>query len=402
MNILLVNQFYPPSLAPTGRYLQDLALALAARGHSITVVCSRQSYGVGAPVARKEARERIREIRIGRDSQAGTSLPGKAWGYAGFLLQAWLAIRRLRPRPDVVVAMSTPPWIGLAAFSAAGKRCRKVHWVMDLYPQVLAAHGMLRPGSPVYRLLRSVTRCEWRKAGLVVTPGAGMAARIKGENMAPSESRLESLPLWSLDDLHPWPEGKLIPFRRERAWSDEETILLYTGNMGLGHEIGVFLQAAMRAGKDERWRMVFAGWGKRQSEVEDFMRLHPEAPVDQLPAACPSRLSEHLASADVHLASMRPGWSGLIVPSKVQAAFAAGRPVLFVGPEDSDPARWIRESGGGWSVAPEDREGLLCALRASCNMEERRTRGTAARQFANRFFNRTTNCARLVEWIENA
>lgn len=401
MNILLVNQFYPPSLAPTGRYLQDLAFALAARGHAITVVCSRQSYGEGAGVAREAGPACIREIRIGANTQAGKSLSGKAWGYAGFLLGAWRSIRRLRPRPDVVVAMSTPPWIGWVAFLAAGARCRKVHWVMDLYPQVLAAHQMLRTGSPAYRLLRCITRHEWRRASLVIAPGDGMVERIRSEGMMPAGSRLEVLPLWSLDDLKPWPEGQLVPLRRERAWPDEETILLYTGNMGLGHEIGAFLQAATRTGKEERWRMVFSGWGKRQSEVEDFMRLHPDAPVERVPVASPSRLSEHLASADVHLASMRPGWSGLIVPSKVQAAFAAGRPVLFVGPEDSDPSRWIRESGGGWSVAPEDKQGLLRAIRESGNAEERRRRGTAACRFAAQRFSRATNCAHLAAWVES-
>ncbi len=400
MNILLVNQFYPPSLAPTGKYLQDLAVALADRGHSVTVVCSRSDYGSGTAGKMVTAAERIRVIRIGAVSQVARNLPAKAVGYAGFLAAAGWTLFRIRPRPDVVLAMTTPPWIGLAA-AAAGRRSARVHWVMDLYPQVLAAHNLLREDSLAYRFLRRMTRREWRRSGLIVTPGAGMAERIRCDKLVAPDTQLEEIPLWLLDSHDPWPQGKPVPLRRERAWPADETVLMYSGNMGLGHEIQAFLKAALKAKPEEAWRMVFAGWGKRQAEVENFIRRHPGTRVEPLPVACPHRLREHLASADVHLVSMRPEWSGLIVPSKVQAAFGAGRPVVFVGPQDSDPARWIRESGGGWSLPPEDEEGLLHAIRESCNPEERQRKGAAAYQYACRCFDRDKNRALLVEWIEN-
>ena len=47
VRVTLVNQFYPPDLAPTGRLLEDVADELAARGHEVRVVCSRAAYGAG-------------------------------------------------------------------------------------------------------------------------------------------------------------------------------------------------------------------------------------------------------------------------------------------------------------------------------------------------------------------
>jgi hypothetical protein len=55
-------------------------------------------------------------------------------------------------------------------------------------------------------------------------------------------------------------------------------------------------------------------------------------------------LSASLAAADVHLLSVRSPWQGLIVPSKLQAAFGLGRPVVYVGPSDSEPAEWVLEA----------------------------------------------------------
>ncbi len=66
------------------------------------------------------------------------------------------------------------------------------------------------------------------------------------------------------------------------------------------------------------------------------------------------RLGELLGAADLHLASMLPGWSGVMVPSKLFGILAAARPVVFIGPEDSEVARVIEELECGSVVAPGD------------------------------------------------
>jgi hypothetical protein len=51
-------------------------------------------------------------------------------------------------------------------------------------------------------------------------------------------------------------------------------------------------------------------------------------PLEELP-----RL---LVTADVHLISLRPEFSGIVLPSKVYGCIASRKPVLFVGPASSD------------------------------------------------------------------
>lgn len=400
MNICLVNQFYPPDQAPTGRYLRDLAEALAARGHQVTVVSSRLSYTSSPAAGDSQALGGVREIRVGAAGREAVSLTGKAMGYAKFMMQAWWALFTMRPKPDVVVALTTPPWIGWVSSLAVGRRCRRVHWLMDLYPQVLVAHNLIQAGSFRHRILAWLTRWEWNRADLIITLGSAMAGWVKREGPSVPESRMETVPLWSLDQIEPWPEGQANPLRGERRWSLDSTIFMYTGNMGYGHEISIFLDAARQADPHEPLRFVFSGWGIRQVEVERFIQDHPEAPVELLSPASPGRLREHLCSADVHLVSIRKGWSGVIVPSKFQAAFAVGKPVLYVGPEDSETAEWIRASGGGWVVAETDVEGLVRAFRECCDPAERQRRGRAGREFAEHHFNREINTRRICERIE--
>ena len=111
-------------------------------------------------------------------------------------------------------------------------------------------------------------------------------------------------------------------------------------------------------------------------------------------------LAAHLASGDVHLASLEPGWDGMMVPSKLQGIFSAGRPVLFTGSRSCSIGRWILESGGGWVCAPEDVAAHVEAMRQALDPMERATRGAAARSFAKEWFDREKNVGRIVELLE--
>ena len=53
---------------------------------------------------------------------------------------------------------------------------------------------------------------------------------------------------------------------------------------------------------------------------------------------------------------MSAGWEGVVVPSKLYGCVRTGRPVLFLGPEQSDTAREIRKNGWG-EVLPADAGG---------------------------------------------
>jgi glycosyltransferase involved in cell wall biosynthesis len=209
------------------------------------------------------------------------------------------------------------------------------------------------------------------------------------------------LPLWSDGDLSPWPDAQSNPLRAERGWARDEPVFLYSGNMGLGHRFTEFLEAAQSLGPTgPRW--IFCGGGKRRTEIEAFAQTNSAARIELLDYAPKTRLREHLCSADVHLMSLDPAWQGFMVPSKLQASFAVGRPVLYVGGRDCETANWIQESGGGWVVDQNDVPALLAAVAQALDPVERKKRGLAAREFALRHFSRSATCNQLAAMLEAA
>lgn len=403
MRIVFLNQYYPPDAAPTGTMLQGVARRMAEDGHEVTVVCAAGGYAGasqdGAAGAGGESGVdvlRIGATRFGRGTFAGKLLDYFSY-YAGV---AWRLLV-MRPRPDRIVALTTPPYLSVLARGISQLRgADHAHWVMDLYPNVMAAHGMLGENSALYRGLASLARWGFggRRCAAVLALGPDMAETIDHLCLGGSR-RAEWVPLWSSAE-ETGAAGGERELRQRRGWAEDELVVMYSGNMGLGHRFGEILAAAERladepAGGDVRF--AFFGKGKRRVEVEHFVAGHPEGKVELHDYAPADQLAAHLRSADVHLVSLDPAWSGTMVPSKLQGIFAIGRPVVFIGSAESSIGRWVEESGAGWRVDPDDVAGLLAALEQAADPAERVRRGHAAAAFAAGHFDRDANISRVAE-----
>jgi colanic acid biosynthesis glycosyl transferase WcaI len=398
MRILLLNQFYLPDVAPTGQYLHDLARVLVQRGHQVKVVCSCRSYDGASRYPRHEIMDGVEVARLPATGFGRRGFMGKIADYASFYVSLLAALMVKRNRPDLILSLTTPPYIGLLAKLAAKRhRCRHAHWIMDLYPDVMSAHGMARNGVLI-RILQRLTRFQFKGADHVIALGPTMAdsaARYTQDHATTSW-----FPLWSNSELLPWPDNEPNPLRAERKWTPNQVVFLYSGNMGLGHRFGEFLEAARRLGSSgPRW--VCAGGGKRKAEVEAAAKSIPESHIDFLGYVPQDKLRAHLCAADVHLVSLDSAWQGFMVPSKLQGSFAVGRPVIYVGGRKCETAVWIQESGGGWVVGENDVEGLLKAIQEALDPVERRTRGQAALKFNRQNFQTSVTCARMARLLEN-
>jgi hypothetical protein len=453
---------------------------------------------------------RIRATRFGR----GTFV-GKLIDYFSYYLGVAWKLGTMRPAPERIVALTTPPYLSvLARMMSKIRGGDHAHWVMDIYPDVMVAHGMLKEGGMVHRLLARLARWGWggKRRVTVLTLGPCMAERLgrllKLERktasadlsfiLQPSTFNLSHVPLWSMAEREVG-DAEVRALRAARGWREDEVVVMYSGNMGLGHRFGELFEAirelarssiglarleassnpssaaALRAMADRpnplpasgcmsaasmnpspnpltlsgfsaepripggeraicpeaaaveachptsnpspnplpggeraiepggeramgpggergtRFRFVFFGRGRRRAEVEAFLKGHPDLPVELHDYVAEEELAAHLRSADVHVASLDPAWTGTMLPSKLQGIFAAGRPVVFVGGEDSSMAAWVRQSGAGWVVAPGNAQALVAALLAARDRDLLSRMGQKAAEFGMSYFEKESN-----------
>ena len=401
MKLVFINQYFPPDAAPTGLMLEDVAAQLTEQGHEVTVICARGGYAESSCNDTSDDEKQYRVVRIGATGIGRKTFLGKLVDYAGFYFGVAWQLLFLNPRADRIIALTTPPFLSILARLVSRIRGGDhAHWVMDLYPDVMVAHGMIREGRILHRFLSSLTRWGFggeRCAG-VWSLGPDMKERV--DFYLENHIYSEWIPLWGAEGKSEQIDQSAKELRGKRGWADEDLVLMYSGNLGLGHSFSEVLTVASSqelSGEGKTLRFSFHGSGKRRVEVEQFLESHPSAPVELHGYEDGNLLRAHLRSADLHLVSLNPTWDGTMVPSKLQGIFAVGRPVIFIGSEDCAIGQWIKESGGGWVVAAGDVDGLRQVLREAGNENEQKIRGEAALRFSSEAFSKDTNVRKYAD-----
>jgi glycosyltransferase involved in cell wall biosynthesis len=270
-----------------------------------------------------------------------------------------------------------------------------VLWCMDLYPEALAAHGLLRPSHPAYRLLARVGRKERSQAARVIALGPDMRDRLHQDGTR----EIVDIPVWSGLTVDAVIMQKAIEMRRALGWRSDEIIVMYSGNMGRAHRADEFaeLSLVLRVGSP-RCRLIMSGDGPQKAEWQKRWGDRFEF----IPAVAADLVAAHLLAADIHLVSQQLEWNGVVVPSKFQAACALGRPVLFAGPPGSSVGQWLREADAGWIITPGDRAALPEIAAELRDPGQRQAKGRRARQLFEEKFSPARNGGRLCAIIEDA
>ena len=138
---------------------------------------------------------------------------------------------------------------------------------------------------------------------------------------------------------------------------------MHSGNMGFAQDLDTLLDAAalLRDLPDVRFALV--GTGPRRAALEARVRQEGLSNVAFAPYQNEARLSDALASADVHIVSMKRGLQGCLVPSKLYGVLAAGRAYIAVADESTEVAAIARATGSGVVVPPGDAAALASAIR---------------------------------------
>ena len=364
MRLTILNQFYPPDLAPTGQLVASLAIHRARLGDQVTVVTGRGSYVPESQRDQAPPAAGPRITRLWTPSLGKSTLAARLIDYAWFHLAALIHMLFL-PRQDVIICLTTPPFI---AWAAALHRwlhpaTRLILWNMDCYPEVLTRAGLVREGGWLGRLLQWQNERLLRQVDHVICLDEAMQRLLATRYVRPGRKLpMTVIPNWE-------PAEQYRPGGTSGKWYPEggldhqsDLMVVHIGNVGYGHAFETVAEAAEILRKDPV-AFVFIGGGARWSWLEaakrdrDLVRWHL---LRYLPE---EELSSAMATAGCALITLRDGFLGVISPSKLHAALAMGLPILYLGPEGSNVDEAIRRYDCGVSLRHGNAEGVVDFVR---------------------------------------
>jgi colanic acid biosynthesis glycosyl transferase WcaI len=365
VKICFFNRSYWPDQAATGQLLAELAEDLVSRyGTEVTVVAGRPLNASRAETGSRRSlvtREVYRGVDIRRAN--GTRLHqgrfvARASNYVSYFAAATAASFGVG-RPDVVVSLTDPPIVGLAALWAARRTgARFVFLCEDIFPEVATLLEDFQNRS-INAALDRVNRYLLRSADGIVALGDRMRRRLVEEKGADPD-RVHVIHNWAdCDAIVPGPKDNA--FSREHGLADR-FVLMHSGNVGLSQNLDVLVEAADRLRSKERLTVAIVGDGSKRRALEAMAAGRSLTNVCFLPYQPKALLHDSFASADAFLVSLKAGIEGFIVPSKVYGILAAGRPYIAATDPASEPAQIARESGCGLVAAPGDPAALADAI----------------------------------------
>jgi glycosyltransferase involved in cell wall biosynthesis len=372
--IIFVNRFYWPDEPATAQLLTDLAEALAARGHAVAVIASRPR---NSSIAKTERHNGVEIIRVTGPRLGRRNAFLKALDFLSFSLGALRQISRHLQAENVLVVMTDPPLLGIPATRLARRRgAHVVHWIQDVYPEIVTAVG----GPRLARIFRGARDRAWKDAAACAVLSGDMAAFARSRGVDPK--RVVTIPNWAPTGLAPGAEP-ISSDLRDRWSLTGKFVIGYSGNLGRVHDLDSLLDVAVALRAENDIAFVFIGDGPQKARLQARVASQQLTHVSFQPAQPRSQLGETLTLPDLHVVTLRAGCEQLVFPSKVYGIAAVGRPVLFIGPPKSEIATLVQSEGFGLAVSREEPAAAATIIRS---LKDNPAHQATLRQAAVRFW----------------
>jgi len=397
--LLAVNLYYAPDVASSGQLLSELCAGLAALGTEVRVIAGQPSYtpdAVAAPASEVLNGVNVERVDLG-EARGRERITSRLKGYVLFMWRAWRAAVAAaeRERPDAVLTLSNPPFVGLIGARLARRFRIPYYYVLyDIHPDALKASGFVRlPPGAVFAWNR-VNRWIFNRAERVIVPGSAMRDTLVQSKGVPPE-RVAVIPNWARPELGPG--DRLQPIREELGIGPEDVLVLYAGNMGIMHPLDPILDAAGTL-RDTPLRFVFVGDGARRESMEARVRSERLGNVTFLPYQPEARFRELLAASDACFVVLEPGMERFAVPSRAYTFLSAGKPLLTSMAPDGDIARLVAEAGCGWNIQGVSELAALLR-RLAADRDEIAERGLAGRRVYEETYRRDRIIRRYADLL---
>lgn len=388
MRILFLSQVFWPDTASTAQHLYDLALELSSNGHEVEVICSRYNYeDTSIKYPKSEVHNGIKIERLNNTPYGKKTIFGRLVDFLSFNLILSLRLFKIsRKDYDIILGMTSPPMVSyIGLLIARAKKIKFCYWAMDLQPELAIASGLIKKNllSPIF--LKRMSDYVIKRADLLIALDSYMKKYLVERGAR--EDKIVVIPVWPVVDKIYTGTREENPFRIKHNFQDK-IVVMYSGNHAYVHPLRTILETARLLGDDERFIFVFIGGGVRKKDVTSFKDVNKLENIIQLAYEPRDNIHNSLGAADIHLVLLGDGLVGYTHPNKIYGAMFIGKPILYIGPNNSHVTDILNKLSGNIQIKHGESVKLAKALNefASLSGEEINVIGNNNLNYAKEHF----------------
>ncbi len=341
----IVSELFYPEETSTAYILTEIAKKLSEK-YSIEVICGTPIYFKG--FVSEEPTEininRIKSIDVDKNS-----LPKR-------LLRAILLSKKMCEflkkhcnKGDKVFFVTNPVFLTFWLPKWTHKKqIDTTLLVHDVFPENATTNNLLKKDSLIYTFLKRKFDNSYSKVSRCIVIGNDMNEIIK-------EKTCNKIPVITIEN---WGDSsKIQPLYKKK----ENITIQFAGNLGRVQGLLDFLELIKNV-KNPLLQFEFVGSGAARSKMEDFKSSNDLENVVFLPPYSRDDEEEILNRATISLVCLKDKMFGLGVPSKSYNVMAAGKPILFIGPKNSEIYNMVKDNEIGFSFDWSQREAIISFL----------------------------------------
>jgi glycosyltransferase involved in cell wall biosynthesis len=408
MRTLILSCAYPPEPVVSAQMGRDLALSLAAQGHTVKVVCPSPSRPIGTsyvelkafttPLVRME--DGVEVVRVPSFTSPESRLLSRMWESVSFGMHVCRYMKSLQDAPDVVYVNAWP----LFAQSVITRFCARrsiplVLQVMDVYPESLVRKLPPALRWIVERPLLWLDRRIARRANHVVVISGSMLREYAQTRNLP-EDKISLIHTWC--NSEPYMNMPAREVCHDRYKMDPAKFsFVFLGNIGPVAGVQLLIHAFHSANLPNS-QLLIAGDGSAKADCIGLKERLGATGIHFISDPDVHHSPDLLGMANVCLLPMQKGSGSSSIPSKLMAYMLSGRPVIAAVGLESDTGQCIREADSGWVGAAEDMQWLGDKMREVEAMDQVKlvAMGEKGRAYAMRHFSKARGVQRLSSEIE--
>lgn len=368
MRILIYGINYSPELTGIGKYTGEMAEWMVRQGHDVSVITAMPYYPEWQVHEKYKKKlwykETINDVNIYRCPFYVPKRINSKKRILHELSFVWSSsfcwfLALFKKRFDLVITINPPFYIGFFSYiySIFKETVITTH-VQDL--QIDAAKNLdMLSSQKALNIMFNLEKKLLRKSDFISTLTLGMKDRIIKKGI--EEDKIIILPNWvDTDFIKPMPKDQSL--RNQFNIPIEDTVILYSGNMGKKQGLDLLINVAGQYRYRHDVHFIMVGAGAEKDNLENMakekgltnMKFYPLLPYKELPAL--------LATADIHLVLQKKDASDLVMPSKLTGILSAGGCAIVTAALGSSLYEDIRNHDMGILCEPESEYALKEAI----------------------------------------
>lgn len=387
MRILVFGINYAPELTGIGKYTGEMCTWLASQGHEVAVITAPPYYPEWdihpSYRGKKWFKEIIEGVTVYRvPIYVPKEVTSKKrilheFSFLGGVFPKWFGLL-LRKKYDVVININPPFHLGFFALLYAKiKKAKLLTHIQDLQIDAAKDLGMINNKRLLDWMFKS-ERYLLNNSHAVSSISLGMQRKILAKGVP--EKKFIMFPNW-VDERTIKPLSIGDSLRKEWGIPLDDKVILYAGNLGEKQGLEVIIETAEHFRGKSNIRFLIVGSGGNKENLEKLVAEKGVTNVYFYPLQPYSKLSEMLATADIHLVLQKRSAADLVMPSKLTGILSAGGCALVTAMPNTSLYDVIHKGNLGVVIEPESAEALADGLKTMFSQDLSNYRN-AARDYA--------------------